>query len=403
MKIEKQLVSIQIENPHYIGGEIWLDDEKACYLEGLSRVVVSEITSGVHTLSFYTRDGVIKNDLVAVEGATHTLHLSHTFHESELTLRFKEAVDLIKEGEASYRLKELASIKELLTRRDEDTEKTLLHIAVDHLFYEGCQILLECGATPDNRDRFGVTPLMSAAEKSNIDLVKLLIKTGTDIHITDIFNENALMKGIQIHKNARIITNILLEYKIPCEEQSRKSGLTPLLKTLQRKEYAPLTELLMKHGCNPYTEDKRGFSSLDIALEGKNLEAVKHLIKLEVTPKDPMGIFKAIDTKNREVLTYHLSFFKDVDICREHGITPLMYCSGLGYSEGVKILLNNSSSLEKRDFQGETALFYSLYHPEITALLIEAGADKDALNHKGESPLVKLIPEKFRDTARLLF
>ena len=404
MKIEKQLVSIQIENPHYIGGEIWLDDTKVCYLEGLSRVKISQVTSGVHTLSFYTRDGIIKNDLVAMEGGTHTLHLSHTFHESELRLRFKEAVDLIKMGgEASYRFKELASIKELITRRDVETGKTLLHIAADHLFYEGSKILLECGSTPDNKDRFGVTPLMSAAEKSNIDLIKLLIKNGADIYTTDIFNENALMKGIQVHKNARIITNILLEYKIPCEERSRKNNLTPLLKTLQRKEYAHLTDLLMEYGCNPYIEDQRGFSSFDIALEGKNLKAIKHLMKLEVSPKNPMGIFKAIDTENREVLIYHLSFFKDVDIFGEHGITPLMYCSVLGYKEGTKLLLKNFSELERRDFQGETALFYSLYHPEITALLIEAGADKNALNYRGESPLVKLIPEKFRDTARLLF
>lgn len=79
MKIEKQLVSMQIENLHYIGGEVWLDDEKVGYLEGLSRVRISQLTSGVHTLSFYTREGLIKNELVAVEGGTHTLHLSIPF------------------------------------------------------------------------------------------------------------------------------------------------------------------------------------------------------------------------------------------------------------------------------------------------------------------------------------
>lgn len=166
MKIRKHLVSLQIKNPLFTGGNLWLDDKELGYIRGRATLTLEDIEEGAYTLTLHTDRGTLRNTLVAKEGSMHSIHLAHEFQEGEMEYRFREAADLAINHRNLERFKELAAIPGILTRRSFEEGKTLLHMAVDSFYYEGARVLLEMGASPDSQDRFGTTPLMSAVEKS---------------------------------------------------------------------------------------------------------------------------------------------------------------------------------------------------------------------------------------------
>lgn len=408
MKIKKHLVSLQIKNPLFTGGNLWLDDREVGYIRGRSTITLEEIEEGAYTLTLHTDRGTLRNNLIAREGGIHSIHLAHEFQESEIEYRFREASKLAVNQTDLERLKELAAIPDILIKRSFQEGKSLLHMAVDSFYYEGARVLLEMGASPNSQDRFGSTPLMCAVEKSNIDLVKKLFRYGAEVNLRDCHNENALMKGITNHRNAMNIFEILLERSVEVEVVSSTSGLTPLLKSLTNKEFERFALILIEKGEKKdlHRKDGQGRSTLDLSLTGGSVKCIRKLIEMEVEPLSPKSLYKAIDTQDIDIMSYVTESLVgmgwDIDMAEGNGVTPLMHCCSLGYLEGVKLLLDRGASLERRDFQGETPLFYSLYHPHICSLLIERGADREHQNLKGETPLMKLIPEKFRVMSNIL-
>ncbi|GLI56813.1 hypothetical protein PM10SUCC1_23270 [Propionigenium maris DSM 9537] len=408
MKIKKHLVSLQIKNPLFTGGNLWLDDREVGYIRGRSTLTLEEIEEGAYNLTLHTDRGTLRNTLIAQAGVIHSIHLAHEFQESEIEYRFKEASELAVNHSNLERLKELAAIPGILIKRSFEEGKSLLHMAVDSFYYEGARVLLEMGASPNSKDRFGSTPLMCAVEKSNIDLVKKLLRYGAEANLRDCHNENVLMKGITNHRNAMNIFEILLEREVEMDIKSSASKLTPLLKSLANKEFEKFALILIEKGEKKdlYIKDSQGSSSLDLALTGGSIKCIRKLIEMEVAPLSPKSLYKAIDTEDLDIMSYVTDSLVergwDIDMAGDNGVTLLMHCCSLGYLEGVNFLLDRGASLERRDFQGETPLFYSLYHPNICSLLIEMGADREHENLKGETPLIKLIPEKFRVTSNIL-
>ncbi len=408
MKIKKHLVSLQINNPLFTGGNLWLDEKDLGYIRGRSTLTLEEIEEGYHTLTLHTDRGTLKNTLIAREGGVHSINLAHEFQESEIECRFREASELVVSHNNLERLKELIAVPGILTKRSFEEGKTLLNMAVDSFYYEGVRILLEGGALSNSSDYFGCTPLISAVEKSNIDLVKKLLKYGADVNLRDCHNENALMKGIVNHRNAMNIFEILLERSVEIGVVSSASGFTPLLKSLANKEFERFAFVLLEKSQEKdlHRKDNLGRSPLDLALAGGSIQCIRKLIEMGVAPLSPRSLYKAIDTEEMDVISYVIDGLMeegwDIDMAGDNGVTPLMHCCSVGYLEGAKLLLDKGASLDKKDFQGETPLFYALYHPKVCSLLIERGADREHQNLRGETPLMKLIPEKFRATSEIL-
>jgi hypothetical protein len=68
---------------------------------------------------------------------------------------------------------------------DRDSRATLLHAAVKRPWQDGIRLLLLNGASPNDPDEAGVTPLMWAAWQGDDDLVALLQKSSGDSRRTD--------------------------------------------------------------------------------------------------------------------------------------------------------------------------------------------------------------------------
>lgn len=402
MKITRNYVSLKIENPLFIEGILYIDDTEVGIIRGLSCISLEDIEEGIYTLTLSTPRGNIKNILRAAEGEVHTIHLAHEFQEREIDLRFSEGIILMREHGDIQRLRELVSIPGLMMRQEEKTKKTLLHMAVDHSFYEGAKLLLEGGVPVDPLDLYASTPLMSAVEKSNVDLVKLLLKHGAHTDLRDCHNETPLMKGISFHRNALNIAEILLARGARTNISSRTSGYTPLQLATLRGLGDDFIDLLIAEDSSVHMRDPSGSTLVDLALAGGNIPVIKKLLAMDIPACDPASMFRALNTGDLFIATEVFSFFKDANMKNIHGITLLMTACSRGFLEGVELLLDMGADTEIRDREGETALFYSCHAPEVCRLLLDRGASRDAVNSRGETLLLKLIPEKTRDTALLL-
>src|SRR5579871_1795286 len=71
------------------------------------------------------------------------------------------------------------------------------------------RILLDSGATIDQKDKYGQTALWIATEKGYIDLVRLLIDRGADLNVTAKYHLTPLMLSITLYRYQ--IARLLIE------------------------------------------------------------------------------------------------------------------------------------------------------------------------------------------------
>ncbi|WAR03499.1 ZDH17-like protein [Mya arenaria] len=130
-----------------------------------------------------------------------------------------------------------------------------------------------------------------------------------------------------------------------------------------RQGHLPMVVLLMSYGADPSVRDGEGCSCIHLAAQFGHTSIVAYLIAKG----------------------------QDVDMLDKNGMTALMWASYrvFGY-DPARLLLTFGASVNKRDRVNEnTPLHWSNLtgNNVVGKMLLKAGADLDAINSKGESPL----------------
>ena len=127
-------------------------------------------------------------------------------------------------------------------------------------------LLLAKGANPNTRDAKGSTPLHQAIRGHHpMKNVKMLIDAGADANELD--NEG----NIPLH----FIGN---PTRLPRPGNGDlKEG--PTGKSLWKREYKPIVQLLISHTTNIDTENDEGFSPLHFAVRGKAINTAEYLVE----------------------------------------------------------------------------------------------------------------------------
>lgn len=293
--------------------------------------------------------------------------------------------ELIMQGryeEAKDRFK----TKEDINAVDENGN-TALHLAAEVNEADLCSFLVIKGADTEKRNNSGDIPLHTAIKNGGIDAAKVLSLVNSDIFEEDA-NANmaidlALANGDDWYD--AMITRQTGEIR----NQDGQSIVHHFVKTRDEKAI----DVCIKKGIPLSVKDVRGKTPLHLAFENaENSASVRIAAKLiladaELVRGDFAYFEDAVKTHNM------ILRFND-------GQTPLHIATIDGHTGVVQYILNEKTSIRlsdilgAQDISGATALHEAVRYgkTDIARLLLKAGAQVDALDSIGKTPMLLIMP-----------
>ena len=178
-----------------------------------------------------------------------------------------------------------------------------LLVAARNTDIEAVKKSLDRGAAPNSRNRLGKKSLYIAIEKNRIDIAKMLIAAGADVHLPSLEKVTPLIAASyagslplvdlllqngakhqptdRLHKSALVyaagmghteVVERLLQAGAPVD-QTPVDALTPLM-WASGQGHAETVKLLLAKGANKLLKDERGLTAMDMAKEAKHAPVV---------------------------------------------------------------------------------------------------------------------------------
>jgi len=181
--------------------------------------------------------------------------------------------------------------------------RTPLHWTAARGRLSAVEFLLEKGADPNAREQKGCTPLHWAAYNGRLSVVKLLLEKGADLHAKDKYGRTPLHFAAE---KGRLDVFILLLKRGADPNARDKYGRTPLHDAAYRGKL-DVVKLLLERGADLHARDKNGRTPLYFAAYNGRLDVVKLLLESGADPN-------ARDKDGK----------RPVDVAREKGFTDVV-------------------------------------------------------------------------------
>ena len=309
---------------------------------------------------------------------------------------------------------------------DEDRVRTLMYANVDvnEMNYAGItpltiaaekgnmniiKILVEEGAGVNDKSSYGVTPIISAAAAGNTEAVEYLVSQGADVTAKDDWGKTALIYASGMD-NPELITN-LIKLDNTAVNLPDNSGNTPLIYAAQRGLNENIKILLANGADVNYRNPATGLSAISAAAAEGNSATIRLLVrtgKADVNISDLSGrtpIFYAVEQDQQDALRTLFSLGADPNAQDHTGVTALMRASAKNRQDCVDILLRQKNiKKDTKDFQDRAAITYSVYADDLgpAQALLKAGADINGRDKSGNTPLMSAVKAK-NDRMALFF
>jgi ankyrin repeat protein len=217
---------------------------------------------------------------------------------------------------------------------------------------ESARVLIEAGADINYVNGEGYSLLKSAAEDGNIELVKLLLAMGATTE-TEFKRETPLHRAVW--SDELEIVQLLLAAGADANAVD-VDWETPLM-NVQSVEVA---QALVEAGANIHQNNYMN----DVLQQQTDMDIIAYLLSVgtKLNPdKAPYGtvLLKAVEDYNLITIRYLLEQGANVNIATSWGQTPLMEAAENSFVEGVQLLLDADAELEARDENGRTAIFHA--------------------------------------------
>lgn len=287
---------------------------------------------------------------------------------------------------------------------------TPLTIAAEKGNMEIIKMLVEDGkAIINDKSSYGVTPLIAAAAAGNGEVVSYLVEHGADVSAKDDLGKTALIYAANID-NPKLVSN-LIKLDNKAVNLLDNSGNTALIYSAQKGLIGNIKVLLANGVQIDYRNPATGLSALSAAAAEGHSDVIRLLVrtgKADVNISDLSGrtpIFYAVEQNKPDALRTLLSLGANVNAQDNNGVTPLMRASAKNRQDCVDILLSQKGiDPNLKDFQDRTAIIYSVYADELAPAqaLIKAGADMNVRDSANNTPLMSAVKAK-NDRMALFF
>ncbi|RDD41952.1 Fibronectin type 3 and ankyrin repeat domains protein 1 [Trichoplax sp. H2] len=205
-----------------------------------------------------------------------------------------------------------------------------LHKAVNHQDKNAVILLLdENKSIIDLPDRYGLSPLMSAAQKGYYEVCEILIANNADVN----------------RKNANGKTSFMLACFMG---------------------HLKIVRLLLKNGAVASETDNGGSTALHWAVDGGHIDVVRYLLEngAKVTQRDTVSgwtpiIRAAASGSNQRVVRVLIDHGASVNDKDPEGKTALMVGVINGSEEAIQVLLEHKADISYKNEYGKTALDFA--------------------------------------------
>lgn len=254
---------------------------------------------------------------------------------------------------------------------------TLLHYAFT---VDMAQLLIENGASLNEVNRAGATPLTNAIRNGRIEVAKYLVKKGANPNVNNGVTEPALAEALRLHQLK------LGEFLIA-------HGADPNLKNNMFREHilfmavendqVEFAKMLIDHGADVYITNYRGETLLHKIESPELAEFLLERGLKDIINDHPKSNELLHNIKNEEVVKTQIRYGADVLGRDWAGNTPLHKVRNVRVAE---ILIDWGADPNARNSDGKTPL-HTNYAPDIVEFLIKQDSDINALDSSEKTPL----------------
>ena len=266
-----------------------------------------------------------------------------------------------------------------------------------------------------------------------IDIIKKLISMNVDINSQKKRHKYADTVLIYASRKGRLeIVRQLLKLGLPNILDIKATNLreyTALI-VASLEGHVEIVRLLIENGDDVNTSADRGYTSFIYASQNGHVEVVRFLIEngADVNVSSNNGTNALIEASSNghiEVVKLLIENGAGVNTFNNYEQTPLIEASKKGHVEIVRLLLNEGANVKAGAFENRTSLFYASeagqsditstientsdvnsntinIYLKIIKLLIDNGADVNAIDDTGWTPLIIASSTKNVDVVRLL-
>ncbi len=261
--------------------------------------------------------------------------------------------------------------------------ETALYIAAQRGDVETIRILLQAGADCEIRDENNEwTPLMEAARSGEVEIITTLIDAGADVNAkTEKDGFTALMIAIACH-----VPN-LPSFGFPTKAQ-------PL----------PTVQLLIERGADLEAQDKFGNTALAIATVRDTTDIVEILTKAGASAVglEKANFLKAAERGNTDIVRYLLDAGVEVNAVDYAGKTALILASDRGHIDTVRFLIEAGADININHSGTALTAAADGGHLEIVQMLIQSGANVNLKDPHSGSNAVDMALYRYPKIVELL-
>ena len=301
----------------------------------------------------------------------------------------------------------LVGLKDVDVNHSQNNGRTALH----HVIHEGhrdvMQVLIDAGADIEAKDKKGFSPLLRASILGKFAIVKMLVEAGADVRVTNNRGDTCLiLAAISGHTET---VRYLAGLKDVDVNHALNNGHTALHWAVH--EGPPdVVQVLIDAGADMEAKDDRGRSALLRASISGKIAAVKMLVEAGA------GV-RFTDTKGATCFTLAAFFghtetvrylvgLKDVDVShsQNNGLTALHHVAHEGHRDVTQVLIDAGADIEAKDGLGFSPLLRAsiLGKFAIVKMLVEAGADVRVTDNEGNTCLILAENSGHIETVRYL-
>jgi len=286
--------------------------------------------------------------------------------------------------------------------RDGDSNTPLHLVALLRSELEIARLLLNRGALVELRNREGSTPLLLAVESQDRKLSELLIEKGADVFARNnkALTPAQLALGYGVEFTSWFFTNSVIR-------KVDNVGRGVLHMAAAMRVPSETLVVLLEGNVNPNLRDYSGNTALHYAMEDKNIPLSVTLINngSDVFIENNDGkspLIHAFDQGPEFTDQFLIRIPEPID---REGNTPIFHAVRWNYPSVVRTIINAGEGVVNyQNLQGNTALHEAAHagSPQIAAILLDAGANPNAVDNVGRTPLHHAIIWGILDLLKLL-